>query len=313
MIGEALLGAVFQTIIEHTIKPARNVLAKWRRKPAANWVARLNDHFRGRVVIFGEPMRSEPRIRILGRYELDSARQEAARQQRLALINEQKRNDPHAILVNRPRWDVDPVYLEAKTLFYNEVRALRDNGLGDLKPEVLSANAVFFCDETQELILHERSFKSDTWAKPEGDEMPYLHTLGGAYQPPDMDGTPGDKLSLLHTARREVFEEAEAQLIWEEDPPMIMLKELETGFIQLALLGINITPRAAKRLEGNWEGRVIRVPFSELERKLTSEEPWVPTGKAHVLAWLALCSPNSRPRVRFGKLKPVELFNRIVK
>src|SRR5438477_9878539 len=140
------------------------------------------------------------------------------------IISDRRPNDPQAILMNRPSWDLDPVYLESCTLDFAGVRALRDEALGDLKPEVLSSNAVIFCNETRQLILHQRSKKSDTFAKEEN-----LHTMGGAYQPPE-GGREWDKLSLQHTAKREVLEEASASLAWEAEPPMIMMKELDTGF-----------------------------------------------------------------------------------
>lgn len=309
MVGEAFLTAILEVVITSTVRPVRSLLTKWRQngsRQAKNWLPRLNAYFDNEVFIFSQ-VRSEPVIRLKGRYPLDANRKEVANIQRLKLLQEQRRNDPHAVLVNLPKWQHDPVYLEAQTLYFSEVRALRDSKLGNLKPEILSANALFFCSETHELILHLRSTDSDTFKR-----IRRLHTLGGAYQPPDMDGTPADKLSLSNTARREVLEEAEAGLVWRETPPMICLKELETGFIQLAFLGIDIPSKEAVRLAGSWEGEPIRIAFNDLHRTLTTDESWVPTGKAAVLAWLALGAPNTKGRVKFGEFTATELFDLVV-
>ena len=309
MVGEAFLTAIFEVVIASTVRPVRSVLAKWRQRDsplAKNWLPRLNAHLRDEVIIFSQ-VRSEPVIRLKGRYALAANRNEVANVQRLKLIKDHRRNDPHAILTNEPKWQHDPVYLEAQTLYFSEVRALRDETLGNLRPEILSANAVFSCSETQELILHQRSTESDTFKT-----RRRLHTLGGAYQPPDMDGTPADKLSLMNTARREVLEEAESGLVWQETPAMILLKELETGFIQLALLGIDIPGKEAGRLVGTWEGDPIRVGFRDLHRSLTTDETWVPAGKAAVLAWLALGAPNTKGRMKFGEFTPAKLFDSVV-
>lgn len=309
MVGEAFLTAILEVVITSTVRPLRSLLTRWHQSSSPqvkNWLPRLNAYFNNEVLIFSQ-VRSEPVIRLKGRYALAANRQELANVQRLKLIQERRRNDPHAILTNQPKWQHDPVYLEAQTLYFSEVRAMRDTTLGNLRPEILSANALFFCSETQELILHQRSTDSDTF-----NARRRLHTLGGAYQPPDMDGTPADKLSLTNTARREVLEEAEAGLVWRETPPMILLKEVETGFIQLALLGIDIPNKEATRLVGSWEGEPIRVAFHDLPRALTTDESWVPPGKAAVLAWLALGAPNTKRRVKFGEFTPAKLFDLVV-
>src|SRR5438270_4185894 len=143
MILEAILTSAFEFAISKTFKPARTAYSKWRRpKPAQNWIPRLNSHFSGEVIVFGDILKSEPKVALKGRYSLDKERQEVAGKQLLQLQNERKRNDPHAILVEQPRWGVDPIYLTAKTLYFSEVRALRDAALGNLRPEVLRASAV---------------------------------------------------------------------------------------------------------------------------------------------------------------------------
>jgi hypothetical protein len=306
MLGEALLTAILEFAIKSTVKPVRTFFGRLRLpKPAASWLPRLNSYLTGRVILYAL-LKSEPQIHLMGEYQLDDERRKLAKDKFREIRDERRPNDPHAILMTTPSWNMDPVYFEAQTLDFAAVRALRDETLGDLKPELLSSNAVIFCSETRQLILHLRSAKSDTFFEQEN-----LHTMGGAYQPP-LEGREWDKVSLLHTAKREVLEEAGKSLLWEAEPPMIIMKELETGFIQLAILGIDISANAADRLIESWEGRPVKLDFDDLQRSLMSDTAWVPTGKAAVLAWLALGAPNTNRGVRFSGLAPAALFNAVV-
>ena len=307
MFDEAALTAIMEFALHTAVKPVRNFFAKrGLPKPADSWLPRLNSHFSGRIILYAQ-LESEPKIRLMGQYLLDEERRKLAEEKLREIRSEQRPNDPHAILIGEPRWNMDPVYLEAQTLDFAAVRALRDPDAGDLKPALLSSNAVIFCSETRQLIVHIRSKKSDTFSKEEN-----LHTMGGAYQPP-LNGREWDKVSLLHTAKREVLEEAGKSLLWEADPPMIIMKESDTGFIQLAILGIDISANAADRLIDSWEGRPVKLHFDDLQRSLLSDMSWVPTGKAAVLAWLALGAPNANRGVRFSGLSPTALFNAIVR
>jgi hypothetical protein len=89
---------------------------------------------------------------------------------------------------------------------------------------------------------------------------------------------------------------------------MIAAKELSTGFVQLVFLGFAAKASALKQLDGNWEGNPLLFPFDSVPGLLLKSEDWVPSGKAHLLAWLALGAPNAGPSPKFGKLTPGELF-----
>lgn len=80
------------------------------------------------------------------------------------------------------------------------------------------------------------------------------------------------------------------------------------------ILGAQISSKQLRRLRENWEGEgVVEVRYEDLKRMLTDPpKPWVPTGKGHVLAWLALGAPGAGRRPRFGPLTPQELFEEIV-
>lgn len=277
-------------------------LFRWLRKgPSQMWVARLNARFRGEAELFG-PYRYEPVIRIEGPLELTPELAARAERERLAGI---RTNDPHAVLAREPQWDDDPLAFDVRTLDFSAVLALRDPALNvDPRPQLLSASVVLVCAETREVLLHRRAVDSATYPSA-------LHTFGGAYWPPDVEGRVGDRLRLRSTALREVNEETEAA-IGLEDEPMVVLRETRTGFVQLAFLGVGLSARKARELRPNPEGHITRVGFDELPKVLLLEKNWVPTGQAAILAWLAMGAPNAGPRPTFGGISPAAVFDRVV-
>lgn len=209
-------------------------------------------------------------------------------------------NDPHALLVNDPLWNADPVNLEVTTVDFSEICALRQEGL---KSQIISAGGVLLCTEREELVLHRR-----------GDVATYpnaLHILGGAYIPDGAGVCDPDRAGLHSTAVREIHEETQAHVSVHDTPNMVMAKELSTGFIQLVLLGLPVHSKDIDRLRGNWEGRIERVPFKCLASVL-KDPTWVPSGKAHVLAWLGLGAPNAKKGQKFGNQTAKQLFNAIL-
>ena len=277
---------------------------------AREWVGRLNRAFAGAVAIH-RVVRQEPRIVIEGPLELTPELREAAARRRAEFPSQRMTNDLLTVLSKPPVWSDNPVVLTVRTLDFAEVGALRR--LGE-KPALLSGNALVFCEETRELLLHRRAEDSQTYPGA-------LHTLGGGYIPPGM-GHSDDQHSLVNTARREVLEESKVSLAWETPPPMLLSTELTTGFVQFVLLGVNVSRYDIERASPNREGTGLsRVPFDELHDSLAggdSPDPaashtgWVPSGKAHVLTWLALGAPGAKSRPRFGRHSPAELFDTLV-
>ena len=94
---------------------------------------------------------------------------------------------------------------------------------------------------------------------------------------------------------REVQEETEIRII-PEPWPVVAAEETTTGFVQYVFLGAR-TPTEEHR--ENWEGRLRWLPFAKLEGELTQNERWVPSGKLHLLLWLAAGAPGA-PGARFG-------------
>lgn len=267
------------------------------------WVPQLNRRFQGEAVVHGA-YRYEPLIQIDGTYTLTAEQSAFAQQERRQLAFTQP-NDPHALLAAEPHWDDDPLHLRVRTLDFAAVRALRQPELNpDPRPPLISANMVLLCRETRQVILHRRAESSDTYAGA-------LHTFGGAYWPPGVDGREADKHSLRNTAVREVMEETEASLSLDDEPPMVVLLEVKTGFVQLTFLGVNVSARQAQLISPNREGTIVRVGFDDLPGRLMRED-WVPTGRAALLAWLAMGAPNAGWRPRFGGRSPSRLFTQLV-
>ena len=61
------------------------------------------------------------------------------------------------------------------------------------------------------------------------------------------------------------------------------------------------------RIIANWEGTPECISYDDLPVLLTQKN-WVPSGKAHVLAWLAFGAPNAGVMARFGGTSPKKLF-----
>lgn len=299
-VGSWMVNKLLDTALNGSIAAGRKLVSNWR-SPAQveNWIPRLNAQIDG-VKIFCEN-RFEPEIEIEGPYSCTDAQREAAKKHRKRLKSIGRPNDPHAIMVGKPLWHSDPVHLVAQYLDFASVCALREE---KLKPEILSSSAVVVCGESEDLILHRRAKSIETYPE-------CLHTLGGAYIPPGTGGVDSDRGGLSSTLPREFLEETQVSLLLDNFPPMMMAQELTTGFIQLVFLGINISSVAAKRVQENWEGKPIRVPFKGLHTALL-DPTWVPSGKAHVLAWLALGAPGAKPNAMFGGLTAQKLFNSIV-
>ena len=130
--------------------------------------------------------------------------------------------------------------------------------------------------------------------------------------PSDEGGHRGD-VDLEFTLAREVHEESESpakvhvashKLLAEETA-----EETETAFVQVVFLGVpmDISPTVRKTVEG----KALPIRFDQLRDYLLGHHPWGPSGKMHVLAWLALGAPGC-PRATFSGLRPIELFREVM-
>ncbi len=94
---------------------------------------------------------------------------------------------------------------------------------------------------------------------------------------------------------------------------MLLVLERDIGFLELVLLGMEVSKQALLDWKKNWEGVLVKIASSDLESRLTGMESWVPSGRAHILAWLALGAPMCEHRfARFKGRSGPELFLSIV-
>jgi len=148
--------------------------------PAHDWMARLNRRLGDKVEI-KRLLELEPLLQISGPFELSAQEAEFAAANRVEYARVRHPNDRVAILAAEPIWQDNPVVIHAwHTDFaaFSAVEALRGS-----RPTLLSANVLAVCAETDEVVLHRRSFEASK------DYPGRLHTFGGAYMPPPP--TPG--------------------------------------------------------------------------------------------------------------------------
>lgn len=295
---------ILQKLCEYCFPP---LMKKLRRGEISLWndiaCGQINRHLEDQAVTHG-PYPHEPVLVIQPRQPPSLAIRDAVERKRAAL-GVASPNDPHALVTNRVAWGDDPLQFTLQPIDYAELCVLRETGSRQVPPRVLSANALIVCAARRTIMLHRRSDTSATYPG-------CLHTVGGGYWPPGVDGREGDGLSLRHTVEREVHEETRVTIGVKESTPVLALEEIQTGFIQMAFLGCTIDEEACRRVEGNQEGHVIWVGFDELEKRLLNDDDWVPTAKASVLAWLAMAAPGAGDRPRFGAKRPGDLFRTVV-
>ena len=298
----AFLSSIFSAFLA-AIGRARGVIVFRRRAPRPKPAqieklkAELNAAFDGLFEMVGV-RRLVPHLEFAGPLTLPSDVQVEAESIRKDLA----RNQMHAIIdSSASNLRSDPMHLVCRNCDYAAIRAMRNNGG---KPKVVSAGAVVTCSERGQVLLHQRSRENVDTMKGR------LHILGGAY----MDKTAGmgnDAGDLSFTAAREMFEEAG---VFNEPPakwPALVSWETPTGFFQVIYLGLDVPDRQVQRHHGYPEGTVLPVDFADLEGLLIDGK-WVDSGRAAILAWLALGAPSTG-RSNFQGRKAKAMYKRVMK
>ncbi len=271
-----------------------------------NCLDRLNAYFKSEVRLFSLSD-TLPQLEVTGALALPPELQQSAARHRDILENMRRPNELHAILTavgTTPDCKNLPRLLQVQTRDFAGICALREHRR---KPAIVSACAVLVCAESREIILHRRSANAAT-------APGRLHTIGGAYLPPSgcnssgNGSNAGDSGGLADTVLREIAEETGLHLQIPALPTILCSQELATGFLQFVFLGIPVPASQLVHLQGNWEGSIVRLGFDDM-RKALADPGWVPSGKAHVLAWLALGAPGPHPGQTFGGLGAAELFH----
>ena len=265
--------------------------------PARHWIPRLNAYLKGEAEVC-RLLSAEPQLVIDGPILLSPAEEQRAEQYRTTLAI----NDPVAVLSGDLIHGDNPVVIHVRSGDYAAVCALDVRGH---RPAMISANALLYCPDSEELVLHRRALGVSR------DYPGVLHTFGGAYMPPGIDAREFDHLSLLMTARRETAEESGLGIDIANVPCLLLGRESKIGFLHVALLGMQVSKNALALAIASKEGRHTTIKCADLQHALNTEQ-WVPAGKAQVLSWLAMGAPNSGRRVRFGRQSAQELFDSIV-
>jgi hypothetical protein len=263
-------------------------VARADRDPSArieSFRAAFDAHFEGHARVLAVPRRPVETFD-LGEYEAppDVAARASVLRPKLRI------NDPHALVDGPIALDHEPICLNYVRCDYATVQALRETGA---RPAALSASAVIVLPPDA-LLVHMRAPGSATYPN-------CLHTIGGAFQPNSRDTIFEDALV------REIYEESKV-LVEHGDWPVVLTEEVTTGFVQYVALGV----RAARdRREANWEGRLRAVPFHALEQELVTQRRWVPSGKLHILLWLAAGAPGA-PGATFGRHDAASLLRTVL-
>lgn len=244
-----------------------------------------------------------PPVLKVGELEITSEIKEQAKIVRNEILARGDRIEMQAVVRDEPGKSFLTGTWKYDTTDYATVKTLRDS---KIPVNVITSGAVVFCSATQEVFIHERN---------ELDTYPFcFHIHGGAFR--SGGGADDGDQDLLATCQRELREELgvdELILQPNELPPVAIAQELDTGYVQVVFLGINLNEGIAnkvKRIRG--EGVNLRIGFDELEGYL-NEDKWVPTGKIHFLGWLGLGAPGLSPFVSFGGYKARQLFEHLQK
>jgi triacylglycerol esterase/lipase EstA (alpha/beta hydrolase family) len=286
---------ILKNLITHKAIPRQRV-----KSTVPDWITRINSAY-SKDVSVSRLAASEPKVHVEGAFPVTPAQEKRIVKTRDSLISGGGYNDLHGLVTEGSVLQTDPMHFVIQTLDYATVSVLRSEGA---KPQLLSASAVVVCPEKESIVLHKRANRSATYHA-------RVHTLGGAFVPPSLRGKEADRSGPRSTVIRELFEEAQILVGVDDHPPIMIAKELSTGFVQVVYLGFQVSSSGLTPLSPNKEGTPFLVTFQDLPQFLRNPD-WVPTGRAHVLAWLALGAPGAGKKPRFGNYTAAELFDIIV-
>jgi len=294
----------------------------------------INAYFGRKIEIKCQVFQS-PKIEIVGDccHDFSDEEKEEVIRERDELNRGGRPNDMHAILVEEPKWNLNPVVMRVKRVDYAGLTVLRKKGR---LPVVVTANALVVCSDTGEVLLHKRS-KTET-------DPNVLHVFGGGYMPGDemYDNESyrgSDGLSLKSTVMREILEATTIGVEIKEgkDWPMVLVMDNSCPgkpFVQLnyifcdvskknindGIKNFDIKKKSKARDNYTWEGDIEKYLFKELLKEVADDgvenSKFALSGKAHILVWLALGCPGfyneERREWEPGSKGALEVFQRIV-
>jgi transcriptional regulator with XRE-family HTH domain/ADP-ribose pyrophosphatase YjhB (NUDIX family) len=191
-------------------------------------------------------------------------------------------NEPHAFVTDIDRKIREP---EIKFEVSDYVTLVSEAACGK-KVRPLHAGAILVSKERCSIFVHKRSETVRIMKN-------YYHTFSGNFIARGHDAQ--RDYTLLDTCIREVNEEVHVAVTPATDVPIVICEErdpLPQHAVIVMWLGVDLTAEQSGRLKGSPEGKVREVPFEDIMSHLISKL-WVPSGMAHVLAWLGLGAPGA--------------------
>ena len=299
-LAEKLLIPLLEKLAPIALGKFRSMIASHRAKPEKGWIEALNSAFEDRVKVVGL-VTTEPEISLGGYASLTKQQYQSAKSIRTELVTQRHANELHGVLLDEPNWESNPIKFNVGVLDFAEVQSLRKE---EGRPALLSSSAVILCPESKELIMHQRTSDSATYAG-------LLHTVGGGYRPAFGKNASTDHLSLLRALKREIREETDMDIETNAGKvPLIISRELQTGFVQLVALGLTVSKNQVTDAKDGWEGKVLPISVDKLSTGLGGQI--VPSGMVHLLAWLAFGAPGLGVFRRIDGKRPRKLFWELV-
>lgn len=154
---------------------------------------------------------------------------------------------------------------------YSQIMALRKKGI--FAP-MLSGNALIHCEESNELVLHLRSSKSQ-------DHIGLWHSFGGSIFPKSAH-------EIYHQIKKEVKEETALDVSLPQDPLILILAEPNIQYLQITVLNVDITAAEANQMQSNWEGQIHKFSYQKLKTLHSNPALWTPSGWFQTALWLKL-------------------------
>ncbi len=268
-------------------------------------VARLDSVYPDDVRVIGTTDR-EPALIDDGAATTPASLAAAHRAETARMARVGQRNESQAV-VAAPVAHADGRYLvRFRTLDYALRSLAREAFAAPLS--AVSGTVVPVCPELRCLYVQRRAASLDT-------HPGKLHTFSGAFLPAQPDpAKPHDSLSVAQTARREFAEETGVVLDAVRAPAILVDHELRVGALEFVWLGVRLDPGQAAAMAESDEGAIAALPFGALADWLVGAHGgWVPAGRIHILAWLALGAPIPRaaPPLFAGE-SAAALFDRLV-
>jgi len=222
-------------------------------------------------------VRAEPELLVGPAPELDAALADERKRQLQFIADTGRRNEIHLLADDDYEIAEMPPRIPVYEADYARVRALRALG----RPAaVVGGGVLAVCPTSEELFLQMRSADSDL-------NPSRLNTFTGGHHG-------ADEGSLIRASIREFAEETGVLPGAPGTPGLALCRHTVWRTVELILLGVALGAQEASRLHDTEEGRIVRVPFADLEEILKGggfDGGGTSACLLHILLWLAMDAP----------------------